>query len=84
MPEEVKNKIIEALTERDTKTKIEVLTAILDDIQKRIDEVNHDLCLQRNAGDERYFRGRKEALEGIRRNIEARITKAEKLRDKNK
>ena len=84
MPEEVKNKIIEALTERDTKTKIEVLTAILDDIQKRIDEVNHDLCLQRNAGDERYFRGRKEALEGIRRNIEARITKTEKLRDKNK
>lgn len=84
MPEEVKNKIIEALTERDTKTKIEVLTAILDEVQNRIDEVNHDLCLQRNAGDERYFRGRKEALEGIRRNIEARIAKAEKLRDKNK
>ena len=84
MPEEVKNKIIEALTERDTKTKIEVLTAILDEVQNRIDEVNHDLCLQRNAGDERYFRGRKEAPEGIRRNIEARIAKAEKLRDKNK
>lgn len=84
MPEEVKNKIIEALTERDTKTKIEVLTAILDEVQNRIDEVNHDLCLQRNAGDERYFRGRKEALEGIRRNIEARIAKSEKLRDKNK
>ena len=84
MPEEVKNKIIEALTERDTKTKIEVLTAILDEVQNRIDEVNHDLCLQRNAGDERYFRGRKEALEGIRRIIEARIAKAEKLRDKNK
>lgn len=84
MPEEVKNKIIEALTERDTETKIEVLTAILDEVQNRIDEVNHDLCLQRNAGDERYFRGRKEALEGIRRNIEARIAKAEKLRDKNK
>lgn len=84
MPEEVKNKIIEALTERDTKTKIEVLTAILDEVQNRIDEVNHDLCLQRNAGDERYFRGRKEALEGIRRNIEARIAKAEKLREENK
>ena len=84
MSEEVKNKIIESLMERDAKTIIEVLTAILDDIQKRIDEVNHDLCLQRNAGDERYFRGRKEALEGIRRNIEARIAKAEKLREENK
>lgn len=84
MPEEVKNKIVEALTERDTKTKIEVLTAILDEVQNRIDEVNHDLCLQRNAGDERYFRGRKEALEGVRRNVEARIAKAEKLREGNK
>lgn len=84
MSEEVKNKVIEALMERDNKTKIEVLTAILDDVQKRIDEVNHDLCLQRNAVDERYFRGRKEALEGIRRNIEARIAKSEKLREGNK
>lgn len=84
MSEEVKDKIIEALMERDNKTKIEVLTSILEEIQKRIDEVNHDLCLQRNAGDERYFRGRKEALEGIRRNIEARIAKAEKLREENK
>lgn len=84
MSEEVKNKIIESLMERDAKTKIEVLTAILDEIQKRIDEVNHDLCLQRNAGDERYFRGKKESLEGVRRNIEARIAKVEKLRDENK
>lgn len=84
MSEEVKNKIIESLMERDNKTKIEVLTAILDEVQKRIDEVNHDLCLQRNAGDERYFRGKKEAMEGIRRNIEARIAKAEKIRDENK
>ena len=84
MSEEVKNNVIKALMERDTETKIEVLTAILAEVQKRIDEVNHDLCLQRNASDERYFRGRKEALEGLRHNIEARIAKTKKLRDENK
>lgn len=84
MSEEVKNNVIKALMERDTETKIEVLTAILAEVQKRLEEANHDLCQQRNASDERYFRGRKEALEGLRLNIETRIVKAKKLRDENK
>ena len=84
MSEEVKNNVIKALMERDTETKIEVLTAILAEVQKRLEEANHDLCQQRNASDERYFRGKKEALEGLRHNIEVRIAKVEKLRGENK
>lgn len=84
MPEEVKHNVIRALMERDTETKIKILEVLLTELQTQLDAVNHELCQQRNSGDERYFRGKKEALESFRRTIQFKLNAEVKLRDENK